>query len=164
MDSAQPVLKNKLDSLTTLQFLTNKVQFANRIIQLVSIKKQIGRTRTSPQLQASKITRVLDSINNLRDSTAARLNAKLQALKDKTIGELKDLDLPPQLKDRKSQVSTNVEGFQIPSSDLNISSLNLGNGVGKLNNLYVQSPIQHLGNIGGLDNVKGEVGGNQRYR
>ena len=50
----------------------------------------------------------------LQDSTLADLNQKLQTLKDQTIGRLMGLELPPQAMDRITDLTSNIEGFEIP--------------------------------------------------
>ncbi len=157
LDSAQSTLTNTLDSLISLQPSSKNIFSGNKIDSLQSgIKSKIA-SLTSRQLPNVRITHSLDSINDLRDSTLANLNQKIQSLKDKSIGKLNELNLPPQLNDKASQVTSDIEGFKIPASDLNITSLNLGNNdaMGKFGNLSAQSPIQNIGNVDGLENLTG---------
>ena len=152
LDSSRSRLKIKLDSLTTVQSSTDTRFFGNKIDSRQS--RFTGRIDSLKlQLQTLKITNSLDSINNLRDSTLTNLNQKLQTVKDKTIGKLKELNVPPQLDTKVSKIKGDITGFKIPASDLNISLPfnDISNSsLESLNNLDLQT----FEDLGGLHHVK----------
>ena len=154
-ESSRSRLKIKLDSLTGVQSSTDRRFFGNKRDSVHSrFTSRIDSLKL--QLQTSKITYSLDSINNLRDSTLANLIQKLQTLKDKTIGKLKELNVPPQLNSKVSKIMGDITGFKIPASDLNISSPFIGSNrsLVKLDNRNLQTFVQAVGNVGALENVK----------
>lgn len=160
LDSVQAALKNKLDSLTTFPGSAKNAIPTSKIDSIQSKIKSKVDSLTSFKLPNTKITRALDSINTLRDSTLASFNKKLQSIKDNTIGKLNNSNLPPELNDKVSQATANINDFKIPGTDLNLPALNSGDHTfGELNNLNLQSPVPDVGKVGGVGSVKGEVAG-----
>lgn len=140
LDSAKAQLKSKLDSLTTLHLSTTRVANA------------------------------LDSVNQLSENLATGLNKKLQSLKDQAKGKIKELELPPELNEKVSAITGNIEGFNISGSDLNLPALKGGNTpVGKLNDLNPSLPTADnplaqvntpgVGSITELENITRDVSG-----
>lgn len=160
IDSAKQVLKSRLDSIATFQFSSKSI-LPNGVDSVrAAWTGKLDSLGSSHHLQ--NITHKLDSLNNLREKTFSELNEKVQSLKDKTMGKLKGMNLPTELSDKASEVSSKIEGFQIPASDMNIPSLNIENGnSGNLGNLNIQSPVQDLGlkSEGALPNLTPEAGG-----
>jgi hypothetical protein len=120
--------------------------------------------------RSTVVTQKLDSINRLRDKTLAELNHKLESLKEKTIGKLNDLKLPSHLSSKMSDVTSNINDFKIPATDLNVSSPGFNNSLPGLDNLNFQTPATGLnvpavnelknvnGNMGALPDVTGKAG------
>ena len=158
LDSSRSRLKIKLDGLTGVYSSTNGRVFGNEID---SVQSRFTRRTDSLKLhfQTSKITHSIDSINNLCDSASANLNQKLQTVKDKTVGKLQELIVPPQLNSKVSKMMGDINGFKIPAFDLNISSPFIGSSssLGKLDNLNLQTPVQGVGNAGVMENAKGNL-------
>ncbi len=140
LESAKSHLQNKLDSLAALQ------------------------------LPTAKITKAIDSVNLLHGKTMADFNEGLQGIKDQTTAGLKALKLPPELNEKVSSITGNIEGFKIPTSELNPPSLNLAdNPLGKLDNLNLSPSVPTIDNplgtintpelnsIDGLKNVTGQA-------
>jgi len=128
LNSVHSGLQNKLDSLSELQ------------------------------LPTLKIKHVLDSINQLREKTIASLKEKLQSIKDKTTGRIKELNLPPELSEKVSAITGNIENFSIPTTDFNFASVNLpDNPLEKLNDLNMKSSLSSVGKVDELKNVTGEL-------
>lgn len=172
IDSAQQVLRHKADSISALELSLKKFTLLNKVDSLQAGWKKKLDSLSSFSRYTTRVTRALDSLNNHRDSILSKLNSRLQMLKDKTVGKLNDLELPPQLSGKVNDVTSRIRGFQIPAADLNIPGVSGGNGLGivKLDNLNLQSPVQDLGldqvkgltnmqdNVGGLTDVTGKVG------
>jgi len=130
LDSARSSLRNNLDCLSSLK------------------------------LPIAKIEHVLDSIGQLREKTIVSLNKQIQSLKVKTTGRLNALNLPPELGDKLSSLTDNVNNFSIPSADINLTSINLPvSPLGKLADPSLESSISEIGNIGDLGNIPTNVSG-----
>jgi hypothetical protein len=112
------------------------------------------------KLPIAKIEHVLDSIGQLREKTIVSLNKQIQSLKVKTTGRLNALNLPPELGDKLSSLTDNVNNFSIPSADINLTSINLPvSPLGKLADPSLESSISEIGNIGDLGNIPTNVSG-----
>jgi hypothetical protein len=157
LDSSEAVLNNKLKTLTTLPSSAETILSGDAMDSLQSGFKNKLDSLQALQQRTTKITHALDSIHNLRDSTLADLDQKLQTLKDKTVGQLKTLDLPPELTDKVAHATGSIEGFKIPVSDVNISAIDGANisGMDKLSNLNLQS---NIGNVDGMKTLEGGLG------
>ncbi|MBL0745092.1 hypothetical protein [Chryseolinea lacunae] len=128
LDAAQSKLQSRLDSLTTLQLPTGKTAHA------------------------------LDSVNQLREKTVAGFNEKLNTIKEKTTGKLKTMELPPELNEKVSGLTSKAEGFNIPSSQLGLPSTGgnpLGNLGGSTSLGGVNVPNLPNTDVPGLGNVPG---------
>lgn len=129
---------------------------------------------TSLHLPTEKYTHKLDSINQEKNAAIHSLDQKMDALKSKTTGQLKQFNFPPELNDKVSAVTKNVEGFKLPVKDLNISSLNLPDNplksldglnssiktsfgeVGNISNLQgLNGSLKNIGQVGNIDGLKG---------
>jgi hypothetical protein len=158
LDSPEAILSNKLKALTALPASIETILSGNTMDSLSSGFKNKTDSLHALQQRTAKISHALDSVQNLRDSTLADLNLKLQTLKNKTVGRLKSLDLPPHVADKVTDITSNIEGFKIPVSDLNGSSIGNISGMDKLPNLNMQSPIQNLTNADELKAIDGGLG------
>ena len=112
------------------------------------------------QLTTGELTHDIDSIGQLRRKIAARLNENIQAVRDKTTGRLNALNLPPELGDKLSSLTDNVNNFRIPSMDLNLTSTNFPDSpLGKLADPSLKSSVSEIGNIGELGDIPTNVSG-----
>lgn len=153
IDSTEHALKTKFDSLatapTSAKILSGpgldsiRMKWMNKVDSL----KAAGHP-------SAKIIAGLDSVNKLRNDTLGELNRKMQSLKEKAGGKLKSLDVPPELSAKFSDVTGNIEGFQIPET-LDLPSLNTGNNdlSGGPGNLDSQLPATDVG-LGGVDELQ----------
>ncbi|WP_276374889.1 hypothetical protein [Chryseolinea sp. H1M3-3] len=154
LDSAKSIWQGRLDSLTSLSFSSNTLS-NHRIDSIQSGFKNKIDSLTSINESASKITRTLDSLNQLRGSTLSELDMKVKKLKEKTVGKLNDLKLPSQLLGKVADVTTKIDGFQIPAGDLNIPAMGVGkSGMESLGGLDIQSPLGDAA-IPGMEGLKG---------
>lgn len=156
LDSVQFSFYSKADSL--------KHDARGKLADLDSSKRKIQSkidSLQSLQLPTGKYTAKLDSINQKREKIVATLNEKIGDLKSKTLDKINNLELPPELNDKVSSVTNNIEGFKLPVKDLNIPSLDLPdnplNGLDGLNT-SIDSPLGKIGEIDGLKNVTGQLG------
>jgi hypothetical protein len=117
LDSIQSKFLSRLDSIENLSFAP--------VTKLDSVRQRLqGKMDSlSLRLHSAKITRALDSVKILRDSLVANLNAKMQSIKNKTIGKLNAMDIPPELKDKVSSVTQNVTSFKIDGKQVNLSGM-----------------------------------------
>jgi hypothetical protein len=157
LDSVQLSFYSKADSL--------KQEYRQKLAGLDSSKRRIQSridSLASLQLPTGKYTAKLDSLNQKRERLVGSLNEKIGDLKSKTLGKINNLELPPELKEKVSSVTQNIEGFKLPVKDLNIPSLDLPNnplsGLDGLNT-SIESPLGKIGEIDGLKNVTDQVGG-----
>jgi hypothetical protein len=158
MDSAQSKLEDKLDSVRFFQ-----ASIANlRAAKLDSIQLRFHNRIDSSSLsrQTSRLSHAVDSIKTLRDSTLMSLNRKMQVIKDKTVGKLNSLDLPPQVKSKLSDVTGSIKDYRIPGRELNLSSINPNTDVtlAGFDNLNLPSSTAPLPGTGGLESIKGTTG------
>jgi predicted nucleic acid-binding Zn-ribbon protein len=115
---------------------------------------------TSLHLPTEKYTHRLDSINQEKNAAVHSLDEKINSLKSKTTGQLKQFNFPPELNDKVSAVTKNVEGFKLPVKDLNIPSLNLpDNPLKSLDGLNssIKTSFGEVGNIGSLQGLSGSL-------
>jgi hypothetical protein len=158
MDSVQQRLSDNLNKLTSLQFGDKNGVGAGKIDSMQTSFQSKGRNLPG----ITHLKRSLDSINRLRDSTLIRLNSKLESLKEETIANLNQLNLPPELSEKISSLTNQIEGFQIPSTDLNIPSFNLPNGTDGVQVSELNLPtVERVGisQVDELKNVTGDIGG-----
>ena len=162
IDSAQHRERSRMDSVSSLQLSLKKYLTVNGMDSVRTGWKSRLDSLTLLNEYSAKVSTMLDSVNALQKKTLFELNTKLQSLKDKTVGKLNELELPPQLSGKVNEVFGKINGFQIPAADLNIPNLNTGSGIdiGGLKNLNLQSPIQDLNmdQVGELQNIQGDLG------
>ncbi|HEY8934435.1 MAG TPA: hypothetical protein VIM65_04415, partial [Cyclobacteriaceae bacterium] len=121
-----------------------------------------------------KYTHKLDSVNQVREKTIADANKKIQSLKAQTTDKLKTVQLPPELQSKVGDVTKNIDGFKLPTQEMNLPSVdnslskigdvNLSTEVGKLPEMDgVSNELKDLqGNMKDVTNVTGEVGAYQK--
>jgi hypothetical protein len=162
IDSVQHRIKSKMDSISSLQRSLKKYLTANGLDSLQSGWKSKMDSLTLLSEYSAKASAVLDSINAVQAKTLSELNTKLQSLKDKTVGKLNELELPPQLSGKISETTDKINGFQIPAADLNIPNLDANGSIdiGVLKNLNIESPMTDLNidQVGKTKNILGDLG------
>jgi hypothetical protein len=156
LDSIQHSFYQQSDSI--------KLAFKNKLSGIdatgASVQHKID-SLSSLQLPTEKYTHKLDSLNQERQKAVASLNEKVEGLKSKTTGRLKEMNLPPELNDKVTALTKNVDGFQLPVKDLNIPSLNMpDNPMKSLDglNTSLKTPLGEVGNIDGLKNIQSGLG------
>jgi hypothetical protein len=157
--SARRALEAKLGNHVTGPLSSNTLTLVNKSDSLQDQVKCCVDSVSCADVHFRKIKRSLDSLNSVRDSTLMTLNSKLESLKEKTVERLNKLNLPPEFSENVSKVTGEVKGFQIPSSELGISSLSIGDSdvLGKLPNLDLQSPLEGTGQMNDLKNINGNL-------
>ena len=168
VDSLERIYKNKLVFLDSARQSLN-LKFRSATTSEGPVKKsgpssihQHFKSKTDSIQVTGKLVSSLDSIIQKRDTILLQPNQKIQILKDKTVGKLKELD-PLKFSENVSRLTSEINGFQIPGTELSVPSIN-SEGIGdvaKTNNLQMSTPIQQL-NPAGVDelkNVDGQIGG-----
>lgn len=169
IDSAKDRLEATLTRINSVQSsLVNSLSAT----QLDSMQKEWKMKVDSLTLfneHATKISNVLDSVRAIQEKCISDLNTKIQNVKQKTIGMLNDPNLPPQLTEKVSKVSNQINEFQIHTSDFSvpdpgtinaleidlIKDLDLpliqGLNVDKLGDL------KNMGDLSNVSNIAGEL-------
>jgi hypothetical protein len=151
LDSVQHSFYSKADSF--------KQQYHQKLSRIDSSKTRLQSkidSLTSLRLPTGKYTAKLDSLNQKREKLVGSLNDKIGELKSKTLGKINNLQLPPELSEKVSSVTQNIEGFKLPVKDLNIPSLDLPDNVlGELNglNTSIDLPLRKIEEIDGFKDV-----------
>jgi hypothetical protein len=160
IDSAEHRVRSAIDSIQSIRLSLQNSLSANRIDSMQSNWKSRIDSLTSINASFSKLSNRLDSVQKLQEKTFSELNTKIQALKDKTVGKINSLDLPPQLSEKVSEATSRINQFQMPTAELNIPDLNAGGGlnVGGLENLKLPAGGDlQLDQIGQLENINEEL-------
>jgi hypothetical protein len=95
IDSKQQAIQNKIDSLTTRH------------------------------LPPDGLTKKLDSLKGLRPKKLTEFTQKTEQLKSKTINELKQINLPPELQGPMQKIAQSIQGYSLPGIGDKLSGLNL---------------------------------------
>ncbi len=166
-DSLLTPYQHKLDSVQNTFYGKSgslKVAFKQKLSTLDSLRaplQSIVDSLKSLQLPTEKYTRQLDSINQQQEKLVASLNQKMEGLKSKTVGRITELNLPPELQEKVSAVTKNIEGFKLPVKDLNIPSLNSPDNPLKSLEGFAstfESPMGNIGDLDGLKNIQENLG------
>jgi hypothetical protein len=159
-DSLLRPYQHKLDSIQNTFYRESdslKVAFKRKLSNLDSSRAPLQfkvDSLKNLQLPTEKHTHHLDSINQQQEKLVASLNQKMDDLKSKTVGRIMELNLPPELQEKVSAVTKNIEGFKLPVKDLNIPSLNSPDNPLKSLDGFVSTFKSPRGNIGDLDGLK----------
>ena len=104
IDSIQSMFSNRSDSL--------QGAYKNKIAKLDSVQTSLTKeldSLTILKIPNGKILQQLDSLKKLRENTIASFDKKLQSLKEKTTSKLKALELAPEVSDRVSSLTKNID-------------------------------------------------------
>ncbi len=156
LDSIQYSFYTKSDSLK----LEYKSELASIDSSRSGLQGQIDSLK-SLQLPADKYTQKLDSVLQQREKTVASLNSKIEGLKSNVTGKINKLELSPELQEKASALTGNIQDFKLPVKDMNIPSLDLSdNPLKNLDglNTSIESPIGKIGELDGLQNITGKAG------
>ncbi|HTJ48150.1 MAG TPA: hypothetical protein VL443_01770 [Cyclobacteriaceae bacterium] len=126
-DSIQSSVQHQLSSVTGIE---NK--FSTKVDSLKALK-----------LPTEKYTHKLDSINQFRAKTITNAEQKIQSLKTESADKLKSINLPPELQNKVSDATKNIDSFKLPTENLKMPSLNLSQNM--------NIPETSLGNVGNLN-------------
>ena len=95
-----------------------KSEFAASISKIDEQQKKLnskidglGRLRLPTRQYLGQV----DSLNQARQKKTAEFNSKVESLKSKTVGKLKELDLPPQYNEPVQQLTSKVDDFGLNS-------------------------------------------------
>ncbi len=98
------------------------------------------------KLPIDKYTKQLDSLNQLRQKSTVAFNSKVETLKGKTIGRLKDLNLPPQYNTPLQQVTSKVDGFDLNGDFVKIPQIEVPG--------FSIPRIEGIGDIGDMGSIQ----------
>jgi hypothetical protein len=150
LDSANTKLSTKLDSLqlpgdSTMLASYHKVDsirsnFQSKADSLQSVYQkpinQFNETRGSLQrkidslqalrLPTIRLTKKLDSVNNLSAQKIGEMKSEVEKLKSKATSRLNSLDLPPEVKEHTDKLKQSLGSYQIPTANGTIP--NIGGG------------------------------------
>lgn len=118
-------------------------------------------------LPTDRYSRKADSLNHVRQQMNTRLTAKANALKAKTTGKIKNLDLPPEYNEPLQQLTANVDGFGVANGFTAIPQLKVPGyslprleGFGEMSPALavpkIETPLGDLSQVG--EQVKGISG------
>lgn len=168
-DSLFQPIQNRVDSIQTNFYLRTdslRTAYSNKLESLnfstLSLQNRLD-SLTSLHLPTSKITHLLDSINQLKQKTIAGMSEKLQSLKNETTSRLKELNVPPEISKRVSEITGSIDSFSVPSTGFDISSGNLStvglpdSPLGNLKDLQLNSSLSDVGNMEGIGHVTDKV-------
>ncbi len=130
VDSIESSFYQRTDSL--------KTAYKGRFSKLDSVQSRLQLkvdSLTTLKLPSNGLTQKLDSLNKLREKTSAGFEKKIQSIKDQTARKLEKLDLPPEVNDKVTAVTKNIQGANISTLGVSSSPLQKVNDLGKLNGL-----------------------------
>ncbi len=109
-DSITQSFQSKVDSLKTIyQNQFSKIDSSRNQIQLKI--DSLGNLK----LPTEKLTRKLDSLNQLKNEKIKSLTKKIEDLKSKATKSLKEVQLPPQLQEPMQKLQSSIDGYSLPS-------------------------------------------------
>jgi hypothetical protein len=184
-DSLLPSFQ-KLDSVRNNfnnEALAMKTEFTASISKIDEQQKKLNSKIDSLgklKLPTRQYLGKVDSLNQVRQKKTAEFNSKVESLKSKTVGKLKELDLPPQYNEPVQQLTSKVDGFGLNSdfvkipqldvpgyslpkldglgnlSDMDLKNLDIGKLSTDLNLPKVETPVGDLGKV--TEQIKGVQG------
>jgi hypothetical protein len=131
-DSTARAAYKKADSIrTSFQAKADSLQLAYQkpLNKIDSLSKRLQYKIDSLQtlkLPTDKLTKKLDSINNIGSKKIAELNQKVEKLKGKATDGLKSLGLPPEMQGPVDKLQQSVSDFKVPMVDGKIPDLGIG--------------------------------------
>ena len=117
-DSITGSFQSKADSLNAL--------YQNQFSKIDSSRAQVQSTIDSLsnlKLPTEKLTKKLDSLNQLKNEKIESLTKKLEALKSKATKDLKQIQLPPQLQEPMQKLQSSIDGYSLPSLNTSTSGM-----------------------------------------
>ncbi|MEQ1586263.1 MAG: hypothetical protein ABL895_10315 [Cyclobacteriaceae bacterium] len=114
-DSITLSFQSKADSLNSL--------YQNQFSKIEGARSQLQSkidSLNNLKLPTEKLTRKLDSLNQLKDQQLAALTKKVDDLKSKATLSLKEIQLPPQLQEPMQKLQSSIQGYSLPA--LNIAT------------------------------------------
>jgi hypothetical protein len=170
IDSLYSTFMQETDSL--------KSAFQSKLLELSNTRshlQQLSDSLHSINLPTDKVKQKIDSLVSIQKKLLAELDAKIQNLKEKTVGRLEVLELTEGMQSKVSEVLGSVENYKLPIGDLDLPSLDIAGfdlpsgptnleGITDLNfsfeNLTQSDALQgyqdKLGGIGELSDKAGE--------
>jgi hypothetical protein len=110
-------------------------------------------------LPSNKFIRKLDSLNNEKTKAVNAMNAKAAKLREKTIGQLKKIELTPEMQGPVNEFTGKINSFNISNPDLakipalqipgySLPKINGANGLSGLGLPKIETPLGDLGQVG----------------
>lgn len=106
---------------------------------------------THLQLPAGKLSRKLDSLTRAKEELTSGVTKKIEDLKSKVTGQLKQIDLPQEWKEPMNELQQSIREYSL-------SPLNSSVSLGKLNNLQLPTFSSKLNNYATLNDVTDQFG------
>jgi len=160
-----PPTENITFELDSIHLSVNRVTdslnrtFVSQTRLLDSVRLAL-RTRVDSiqhKVAKSKLLQMIDSADHVREKTIAALNKKLESLKAMTVERLTSLNIPPELKEKISDLTKNVENFKFSSTGIDVSKFTSAmNSLDVLSDLDLSS-VTDVANIGTLTNLEASV-------
>ena len=155
IDSIRISFNQKADSLQS--------EYRNALSKIDAHANKInGRIDSLSHLNinTSRYTRTLDSLNNLRQKIEQKFTSRLNDLKAKTTGKLNDLDIPDEYKQPIQELTGKIDQLGLNTGDMKIPQLNIpGFSIPKIDGIGdLASKAGGVGNIGKLPEIKTPVG------
>lgn len=148
--SSSSTLPEQIDSLyTTFVHETDslKSDFKSKLLEISnsrSLLQQLSDSLQSINLPTDKVTQKIDSLARIQQKLLAELDAKVQNLKDNTIGRLEELELPEGMQTKASEVLGSVENYKLPMGDFDLPGLDIAG---------FDLPSDPLSNLAGMDDL-----------
>lgn len=120
VDSIRAAFNQRADSLQT--------EYRNALADIDALTGRLKNRADSLSrlhVSTSKYTRVLDSLNSLRQKTVEKFTSRLNDLKAHTTGKLNALDLPDEYKEPIRALTGRIDGLDLSAGNLSIPQLNI---------------------------------------
>lgn len=117
-DSITLSFQSKADSLNNL--------YQNQVSRIDNARTQLQSkidSLNNLKLPTEKLTRKLDSLNQLKDQQLASLTKKVEDLKSKATQGLKEIQLPPQLQEPMQKLQSSIQGYSLPALNTSVSGI-----------------------------------------
>lgn len=147
----------KIDSIRnnfTSTFDSINTQYQNAFAKIDAPTKKLNSTIDSLgtlNLPTAKYETILDSLKLKRQRLEEKFASSLNSLKEKTIGKLGALDLPPEYKGPMEELTKNISDLNVKTGNIGLSELRIsGNHIPKIDG--ISDLISKPGGNGNLDN------------
>lgn len=123
------VLINQADSVThTFQLKADSLSgvFEQQLIRIEGTQRLVqGQLDSLHQLKlpTEKLTRKLDSLQSVKQTTLTSLTTEIESLKVRAMQTLQEINLPPQLQEPMQKLQASIKEYALPDIDLSVKEL-----------------------------------------